>query len=472
MTLRLAARRLKDLPLPRVPLTPSALRSAGLPALAMVGLLLTMLAVALWAAWRWLEPIPASRRLVLATGPGQSAYEAFGRRYQPLLAAQGVQIELRPTGGARDNLALLADPDSGVHAAFVQSGMAAPEGAPPLASLGTVALEPLWVFYRRASVPALRLPRRAAPTRLTQLAPWRIDIGAEGGGSATLMRQLASDQGLPPSSLVPRESAAVQRVLALVQGEVDALALVSAADAPFVRYLLATPEVALLDFAQAQAAARRLGHLQPLVMPRGVIDPAADRPPRDLQMVAATASLVVRSDLHPALMQLLMQTAQTVHGGSGWFQREREFPRPEGGAWDLAETAERHYREGPPWLQRHLSFWLATFVDRMWIVLLPLLAALVPLSRLVPPLVTMRLRSRIYRWYADLRQIEAAVEQPRTDLRDLAQRLDRLDHQTGRIAVPLPFTGELYDLRAHINLVRKRLQVQMASPPGQEPGLP
>jgi hypothetical protein len=191
-----------------------------------------------------------------------------------------------------------------------------------------------------------------------------------------------------------------------------------------------------------------------------VIDPAADRPPRDLRMVAATASLVVRSDLHPALMQLLLQTAQSVHGEAGWFQREREFPRPEAGAWALAATAERHYRDGPPWMQRHLPFWLATFVDRMWIVLLPLLAALLPLSRLVPPLVTLRLRSRIYRWYADLRELEGSVEQPQADLQHLAERLDQLDHQTGRIAVPLSFTGELYDLRAHIGLVRERLRAR------------
>lgn len=464
MTSRPAARKPKILPLQRVLLTPSALQSAGLPALALVAVLLAMLALALWAAWRWLEPIPPSRRLVLATGPAQSAYEAFSRRYQPLLAAQGVQIEFKPTRGAQDNLALIGDPDSGVQVAFVQSGIAATERDRSLVSLGTVALEPLWVFYRRASVPALRLPRRAAPTRLAQLAPWRIDIGAEGGGSAPLMRQLAADQGLPTSSLVQREAEAVQRVLALVRGEVDALALVSAADAPFVRYLLATPEVGLFDFAHAQAAARRLGHLRPLVMPRGVIDPAADRPPRDLRMVAATASLVVRGDLHPALMQLLLQTAQSVHGEAGWFHQDREFPRAETGTWALAATAERHYREGPPWLQRHLPFWLATFVDRMWIVLLPLLAALVPLSRLVPPVVTLRLRSRIYRWYADLRQLEEAVEQPQADVQALVERLDQLDHQTGRIAVPLSFTGELYDLRAHIELVRERLRARAQEP--------
>jgi hypothetical protein len=101
MTSRPAARKPKILPLQRVLLTPSALQSAGLPALALVAVLLAMLALALWAAWRWLEPIPASRRLVLATGPAQSAYEAFSRRYQPLLAAQGVQIESNPRAARR-----------------------------------------------------------------------------------------------------------------------------------------------------------------------------------------------------------------------------------------------------------------------------------------------------------------------------------------------------------------------------------
>lgn len=449
--------------LPRLPLTPSALRSAGLPALALLAALTAALGLCLWAAWRALEPIPASKRLVIATGPAQSAYEAFGKRYQPLLAAQGVQLELRPSAGATQNMALLADPDSGVDAAFIQSGIdTGPAAEAPLVSLGIVALEPLWLFYRRASLKALKLPPREAPSRLAQLAGWRIDIGPAGGGSAPLMRQLAANQGLAVASLVPREADAVQRVVALVQGEVDAVALVSAADAPLVQYLLATPEVALFDFAQAEAAARRLGHLQAVSMPRGVIDPAADRPPRDLNMVAATASLIVRDELHPALMQLLILAAQAAHGSSGWFHREREFPRAEAGIWPLASAAERHYREGIPWLQQHLPFWLATFVDRMWIVLLPLAAALVPLSRLVPPLVTLRLRSRIFRWYADLRRLETAIEQPGADLPDLADRLEALDAQIERVGVPLSFTGELYDLRSHVHLVRGRLQERVA----------
>lgn len=449
------------LSLPRLPVTPSALRSAGLPALAAMAMLLGLLGAALWVAWWLLEPIPARRALVIATGPEQSAYEAFGVRYLPPLAARRVQVVLRPTAGAAENLDLLRDPASGVDAAFVQGGVDPPaQGWSGLVSLGSVAVEPLWVFYRRASVAQLGLPRGVQPDRLSQLAAWRIDIGPAGGGSAPLMRRLAADQGLPLERLLPRHESAVQRVVSLVQGHLDAVALVSAADAPLVQYLLATPEVALLDFAQAEAAARRLDFLRPLTLPRGVIDPAADLPSRDLRMVASTASLVVREDLHPALMQLLLQAAQAAHGEAGWFNRAREFPRPDSAEPALAADALRFYRDGPPWLQRYLPFWLATLVDRMWIVLLPLAAVLLPLSRIVPPLVTMRLRSRIYRWYADLRRIEFAIEQADADLGQLADLLEHLDAQTERIGVPLAFTAELYDLRAHINLVRKRLLVR------------
>lgn len=451
--------RRRALPRPAVPLSPSALRSAGLPALAMLSVLIAVLAVSVWGAWRLFEPIPSDRHLVIATGPEQGAYEAFGQRYLAALAARRMQVSLRPTAGAADNLGLLLDPNSGVDAAFVQGGVPMPEDThAKLVSLGSVAVEPLWLFYRRASVARLGLPRGALPDRLAQLAPWRIDIGPAGGGSAPLMRRLAADQGLSDLRLGAREAMAVQRVVALVQGEVDALALVSAADAPLVQYLLATPEVTVFDFGQADAAARRLEFLRPLVLPRGVIKPAEDLPARDLRMVAATASLVVRADLHPALMQMLLQTAQAVHGEAGWFNRSAEYPRADTDAIPLASEAARFYREGPPWLQRHLPFWLATFIDRMWIVLLPLAAALVPLSRIVPPLVTMRLRSRIYRWYADLRRLEFELEQPDADLQALEEWLERLDAKIERIGVPLAFTAELYDLRAHIRLVRERLK--------------
>lgn len=417
------------------------------------GLLLALLAT-VWLAWRLLDPTPA-KRIVIATGPEQGAYQEFARRYQPLLQAQGLTVELRASQGSRQNLQWLRDPTSGVQAAFVQSGVDdVPEGdEAPLRSLGSVAPEPLWLFYRPA-----RLPRGApAPTRLSELEGWRIHTGPAGGGTGTLLRRLTAANGLTTPPVPADEREAVHAVVELVQGRIDALAMVSAADAPLVQYLLRTPGVALFDFAQSEAYARRFAFLTPQRLPRGVVDLASDQPPADVRLVAATASLVVRADLHPALQQLLVQTAGAVHTGGGWFARPGEYPNAESSEFPLADEAARHYRSGPPWLQRHLPFWLANVVDRMWVVLLPLLAVLLPLARVLPPLITLRLRSRVYRWYAHLRALEAQIERADADLPALSQQLEQLDRQTEKIGVPLAYAHELYDLRAHIHGVRKRL---------------
>lgn len=422
-----------------------------------VAALLIGVVLALYAAYRWLDPTP-DKHVVIATGPEQGAYVEFGRRYLPLLRAQGLDVALRTTQGSGENLALLRDPGSGVTAAFVQGGLGGTAGddvQPDLVSLGSVAYEPLWLFYREAS--ARERLGRTPLTRLSQLAGWRINTGPAGGGGGPLFRQLAEANALEPAQLQLGEKPAVQGVVDLLQGATDALVLVSAADAPLVQYLLRTPGVRLLDFNQAEAYARRFPFLRAMTLPRGVVDLAADQPPQDVQLVAARASLVAREDLHPALVQLLVQAARQVHGEAGWFAEAGEFPNPDATALPLAPEAERFYRNGPPWLQRYLPFWLANFVDRMWIVLLPLLAAMVPLSRILPPLVQLRVRSRVFRWYAHLRALEQSLEQPDADLPALQAELERIDAQVEHIGLPLSYTNELYDLRGHIHLVRKRL---------------
>ncbi len=458
-------------PSPPRPLRPAsrwrtALVEAGPLASVLLFVLLAALAV---GAYRVLDPTP-ERRIVIATGPEQGAYGEFAQRYLPLLQAHGVQVTLRRTQGSRENLALLRDPASGVHAAFVQSGADPTHATQPggLVSLGSVAVEPLWLFYRAEAAQRLLGPKAAPPTRLAQLQGWRIHTGPAGGGSGPLFLQLAEANRLDTAALAAGGQAAVNGVVELVQGRIDALALVSAADAPLVQYLLQTPGVQLFDFAQAEAYARRFPFLKPLVLPRGVVDLATDMPPQDVRMVAATASLVARDDLHPALVQLLVQAARQAHGQAGWFNGSGEFPNPTAAELPLSDEADRFYRSGPPLLQRYLPFWLANFIDRMWIVLLPLLAALLPLSRIVPPLVELRVRSRVFRWYANLRAVEQALEHAAPDaaeLRRLQSELDRLDTQTEHIGVPLSYTNELYDLRAHIHLVRKRVLARLAGLP-------
>ena len=164
-----------------------------------------------------------------------------------------------------------------------------------------------------------------------------------------------------------------------------------------------------------------------------------------------------RESTHPALIQLFVQAAHDIHNGPGWFARPGQFPSTHNVEFPLAGEAERYFRSGPPLLQRYLPFWLANLIDRMWVALASIIFILIPLSRLVPQFYTFRIRSRIFRWYRQLREIENALSRKTTPPAELIEDLDKLDAKAERITVPLSFTDELYNLRSHIAMVRERL---------------
>jgi len=201
---------------------------------------------------------------------------------------------------------------------------------------------------------------------------------------------------------------------------------------------------------------QRFPFISPVTLPRGVIDLARDMPPQDVPLVAPTGTLVARDGTHPALIQLFVQAAQQVHGSAGWFHRKGEFPNARNTERPLAAEAERFYRNGVPFLQRYLPFWLANLFERMWPVLVTIIAVLLPLSRMLPPLYEFRVRSRIFRWYGQLRALEAAVN--KRPASELTRELEALERRVEQIAVPLAYTDELYALRSHIQQVLRRVQ--------------
>lgn len=420
-----------------------------------VVLAVALLALAYWA----LNPTPP-KRVVLATGPEQGAYSEFGQRYVEQLKRHGIEVVLRPTQGSADNLKLLQDEDSGVDLAFVQGGAGSldqptDEAIEGMVALGSLFYEPVWLFYREAA--AQEKFKQPALSGLTQLKGWRVNIGAPGSGITNLMLRLFDANGVEATDLTVSRLAQTPAVMAFLGGEIDALVFVSAPESPMVQMLLQTPGVRLLDFDQAEAYSRRLPVVAPVTLPRGVIDLARDLPPHDVRLVAPTAMLVAREGTHPALQQLFVQAARAIHSQPGWFQRKDEFPSTRNTVLPLSKEAQRYYDSGPPFLQRYLPFWLANLIDRMWVVLLSLVAILIPLSRVVPPLYELRIRSRIFRWYGRLRQIEYDLTKPPGERTGLMKELDELDAKVERIPVPLSHADELYALRSHIELVRKKL---------------
>lgn len=428
-----------------------------------------LVTVALLAgAYHFLQPTPP-KRVVLATGPDQSAYAAFGERYKAELKKHHIDVVLRQTAGSRENLRLLHDPKQDVDIAFVQGGSSdsataeneAAEGL-PLVSLGTLFYEPVWIFYRQPAVKAGK-PAPAPYTDLAQLRKLKVDVGARGSGSTGLFNRLLQDNLLDRDDVVRSRLDPTPAVVALLRGEIDALVFVSAPESPLVQMLLATPGIGTFEFPQAEAYARRRAYLSPVVLPRGVADIARNVPTHDVPLLATTTSLVAREDLHPALQQLFVQAAARLHKNPGWISRTGQFPNARQSEFALSPEAERFYRSGPPVLQRYLPFWVANFVDRMWVALVSIIAVAIPLSRVVPPVYAFRVRSRVFRWYRVLRDIEDALARKDAKLDDLLARLDQLDAKVERVPLPLAYTDELYNLRQHISLVREKLRTAMAS---------
>jgi TRAP-type uncharacterized transport system substrate-binding protein len=419
--------------------------SAGPFALLAVGLLVL--------AYLWLDPNPP-KRVTLATGPAQSAYDAFGKRYHDALAAYGIEVVLLQSEGSSANLQLLREGKADL--GFVQggSGDRAANEESGIASLGSLFVEPVWLFYREQAA-------KDAPggtlASLAQLQDLRLNVGTPGSGVPFLMEKLFEANKVDPARLKLSRLDQTPATVAFLGGELDAIVFASAPESLMVQMLLQTPGVRLMDFSQSEAYSRRFPFLTPVVLPRGVVDLARDMPAQDVRLVATTTALLAREDTHPALLQLFTQAARDLHGPAGWFNRAGSFPTIEHSEYPIAREAERAIRGGQPFLQRWLPFWLANLVERMWLALGIILAVLLPLSRIVPPLYQFRIRSRVFRWYAQLRDIEQRLQAQPAQAGELAQELDALDERVGRITVPLAYVDELYALRNNIANVRRKI---------------
>jgi len=405
-------------------------------------LAVTLLVLAYW----WLDPNPP-KRVTLATGPAQSAYEEFGKRYARILAKNGITVVLLPSEGSAANLQLLREGKADL--GFVQGGASAASlsGDGQLESLGSLFLEPVWLFYRG----------QATLSSLTQLQGLRVNVGTPGSGVPNLMGKLLESNRIDPGTLKLSRLEQTPATVAFLGGELDAIVFASAPESLMVQMLLQTPGVKLMDFAQSEAYSRRFAFLSPAVLPRGVVDLAADIPPQDVRLVAPTTTLLARASTHPALLQLFALAGNEIHGGAGWFKRAREYPNLANNELPISAEAARSIKNDKPFLQRYLNFWVANLVERMWLAMGLIIAVLLPLSRIVPPLYEFRVRSRIFRWYGQLRDIENRIEGA-GDNRAILEELGNLESRAEKISVPLSYADELYALRSHIQMVRQKLQ--------------
>jgi TRAP-type uncharacterized transport system substrate-binding protein len=409
-----------------------------------------ILGVAAWAGVKSVRFAPPNT-IRFSSGPEGSSYRTQAEKYKVIIERHGVKVEIVTSRGALDNLQRLANPAQKLDVGFVQGGLSDGIDISHLASLGSVFAQPLLVYARSDEPVEL----------LSQLKGKRLAIGPEGSGTRVLALKIlkANELDVAPTTLVDLGGDAA--AAALMAGTVDAAFLMGDSATPQVmRSLRAVPGIELVGFRQADGYLRKFRFLSKLTLPEGAMDLAKDYPPRTLQLIGPTVELVAREDLHPALSDLLIQAAREVHGGPGMFRTAGEFPAPLARDFPISPDAERYYKSGEQFLYKRLPFWLASLLDRLLVVLLPLLVVIIPATRIAPALYRWRVRSRIYRWYGALMTIERDMHsQHEPDQRAaVLHRLDEIAAAVGELQTPLSFADQLYVLRDHVAKVRRRLQ--------------
>ena len=409
-------------------------------------------------AYQFVQPAPP-KTITIATGDVTGAYYAYGQRYREILSRHGITLKVRRTKGSVENLQLLGN-SKAVDIAFVQGGVGDPASTPELRSLASLYFEPLWIFHRSA----------ADVRRLTDLMGKRIAVGQEGSGTRSLALMLLKENGIDESNTPLLSWDGEKARDSLRAGEVDAVFLVASQKSSLVRDLLESEGISALTMERAEAYTRLHHFLNKVILPEGVIDFRENVPKQDVHLLAASATLVVRDDFHPALIDLVLEAASKVHGPGGIFERPYQFPSRDFLDFPIHKDALRYFKAGPPFLQKYLPFWAASLIDRLKVMLLPLLTLLFPLFKVVPPTYRWRVRSRIIHWYRELQAVDHAfMESPDTaKFKEHLAELDRIDREVAKVEVPLSYASELYGLRVHISQVRKAIETAQSSPHPRE----
>jgi len=438
----------------RAPMTTKHFKTTAAEFLKVWGLLALIVIIGFIIAYQYVGA-PPPKIVRIATGAKNGAYYAFAQQYARLLANDDIILEVVPTAGSVENFSLLKNGQ--VSLALVQGGSATPDDEQRLQSLGSLFLEPVWIFVQT----------RQPIKRFLDLKGKRLAVGATGSGTYLLSTQLLSAAGITESNTRLVRGDSSQAAAALSQGTIDAAFFVASPAAPLIRSLLEDPNLQLLDFDRAAAFCRLFPFLAPVTLAEGVLNLERNVPSHNTTLVAVSANLAAHDDLHASLIPALLDTVTKVHEDGGLLEQKRQFPSIDFVDLPLNEDARRYIANGPSFIFRWLPYGWAVLLDRLKILILPFLALLIPLFRIAPPLYNWRIRSKIYRWYAVVREIDTAAQEKASvaETQSLLHRLASLEREVTSVSVPLSYTGELYNLRLHIGLLRQELEKTLGQSP-------
>lgn len=407
-----------------------------------------LILLAVFLAIYYINPAPPKKIIISSSGAFVNN-RAYASIYGALLKQHGIELEVKESSGDVENIRLLKDESSGVDLAFVLDGVGHSEGAGALQSLGSIYYEPAWILCRCSEKLG----------HLSKLRGRRIAVGPEGDGANVLAVTLLAASGVNAKNARLSSLAGDDAVDALNQGKLDAAIIVDVTDSALVRRALKNPRIHLISLDDAEALTRQNSYLHHLILPESSIDIARNIPSRSVHLVASTTMLVKSENMHPALVYLMMKIIKQLHNGPGILHAKDAFPSMQGSDFPLSPQADNFYRNGPPFLDKYLPFWASTFISRTLIVIVPLLAVLLPLSKVIPLAYRTFMRWRLFRYYGELRYLETQINNEQTEFnRDYyCQKLDEIESRAISIKLPISYSQFLYELRSHINFVRSKI---------------
>jgi TRAP transporter TAXI family solute receptor len=410
--------------------------------------------IVLLAAFGGLVAIVAApafqRTIVMTSGADNGIYRGFADRYAPILKRAGIKLDIRSSSGSVENYERLRDPNSAYEVGFIQSGTTSPKDTDGLQTIAAVSYEPIWVFYRGDTT----------VDRLAQLRGKKISIGVPGSGLLNVAQVLLGYSGVTSQNSTLLQLDAPAAYQGLESGQIDAAFFIGRPDAEMQKTLLSS-NLKLMSFAQADALVQKFPSLSKIVLPRASASVEADLPRNDVTLLAATALLVSKDTMYPALVYLLLEAAHTVHGGEDYFTPLGTFPNLNTEEFPISDESVRYFKSGQPFLYRYLPFWLASVIERRLLILVPFAALLFGLLQALPRMLEARMKKRLVVWYREIKALEDEVwnssAPTHAQIAQWRDEIESIDANASRIRIPYRYFQDVYALKQAIGVVRDRI---------------
>jgi len=410
--------------------------------LRMVAAILCIAGVA-WLALTYLIPAPPPK-ITIATSLQGDHYQTLGTRYQGILSGSSIELELRTTEGAKENLGLLNDANSGIQAGFMQGGLSNSRLSPDLLSLGRIDYQIFWLFY----------PTGETITDLTQLKGKRIALGPSDSGDRAVCEKILAAAGVSYDNTTLLYFPSKDAAKALDDGIVDAIFLNLPLDSPILQSLLASPQYRLMNFSEAEALTRIFPYLVRLMLPRGAIDLHRKIPVADIDLVSTTNVVLVRKDVHPTVIDLLARAIVEAHNRPGLFQKVGDFPTQIDPEFPIAQSARDFYKNGPSVLNQYLPFWMTNYAQRVLAVLVATIAIVVPVFNYAPKIYLWFIRERVRRLYRRLRLVDQELTMELSPSAAQAVQVELDSIARAAAVVPMRNSELFFGLVTHIDRTR------------------